>query len=94
MVAKQISQAAVQTREKLNKKKLPAKIKKETKISKRIRIRLIPIWLRVFLIIILTVLSLVAGIMVGYGVLGDGKPKDALQKTTWTHIIDLVTEKK
>lgn len=28
--------------------------------------------------------------MIGYGVLGDGRPLDALKPSTWQHIIDLV----
>jgi len=38
--------------------------------------------------------SLIGGLMVGYGVIGDGNPKDVLKKETWTHIVDLVVEKK
>lgn len=95
MAAKQNSQAKVQTRENLKKnKKREEKSEVQTEAVKRIRIRLLPIWLRVLLVIILTAASLVAGVMIGYGVLGDGKPTDALQKKTWTHIIDIVVEKK
>ncbi|CAM4164970.1 DNA-directed RNA polymerase subunit beta [Lederbergia lenta] len=95
MAAKQISQAKVQTREDIKKnKKQEVKTETQTDEVSRIRIRFLPIWLRVFLVIILTAASLVAGVMVGYGVLGDGKPTDALQKKTWTHIIDIVVEKK
>lgn len=61
---------------------------------KKIKVRLIPIWLRVLIVIFLTVISLIAGIITGYAVLGDGKPQDALKKETWTHIVDLVNKKK
>ncbi|WP_249313075.1 DNA-directed RNA polymerase subunit beta [Lederbergia citrea] len=94
MMAKQSSQEVVLSREEIKKQKREQKVEKQAKIPKRIRIRLIPIWLRLFLIVILVAASLVAGLMVGYGVIGDGNPKDALKKTTWTHIIDLVVEKK
>ncbi|WP_062108497.1 DNA-directed RNA polymerase subunit beta [Bacillus niameyensis] len=99
MMANQISQEQVQTREELKKKKSEAKRKKrEQKIEKqsmkRVRIRLIPIWLRIILFVILLAASLAGGLLVGYGVIGDGKPTDVFQKETWTHIIDLVKKGK
>jgi hypothetical protein len=78
------------TRENIKKEK---KAKKETEKGK-MRIRLIPIWLRLVLIVFGMALSLVIGAMVGYGVLGDGKPLDALKPSTWQHIIDLVEKEK
>lgn len=60
---------------------------------KRIRIRLIPIWLRIILFALLIVLCGVGGAMFGYGVLGDGKPMDVLNESTWQHIRDLVINK-
>ncbi|MBS4206778.1 DNA-directed RNA polymerase subunit beta [Bacillus sp. FJAT-50079] len=91
MMAKQISQEQVQTRKEMKKKKRE-KTSRESKAqtTKRIRIRLIPIWLRVLIVGILIALSLATGLMVGYGVIGDGNPTDVFQKSTWTHIIDLV----
>ncbi|CEG29151.1 DNA-directed RNA polymerase subunit beta [Bacillus sp. B-jedd] len=60
---------------------------------KRIRIRLIPIWLRIILFALLIALCAVGGAMFGYGVLGDGKPMDVLNESTWQHIRDLVVNK-
>jgi hypothetical protein len=40
------------------------------------------------------VISLLAGIVVGYSVIGDGNPQDALKKSTWTHIIDFVNKER
>ncbi|MGJ7920779.1 DNA-directed RNA polymerase subunit beta [Neobacillus sp. LXY-4] len=60
----------------------------------RIRIRLIPIWLRLVIIILLLSFSLMSGMMVGYGVIGDGKPFDALKQSTWTHIVDIINKEK
>ncbi len=67
--------------------------KKEEYANKRIRIRFIPIWLRIILLVIFTGVSMVAGAAIGYGVLGDGKAWDVLKVSTWTHIIDLVEKK-
>ncbi|EDL63078.1 DNA-directed RNA polymerase subunit beta [Bacillus sp. SG-1] len=72
--------------EKKNKKKNSA----EEKPGKWVRIRLLPIWLRILLFVALLAGSLVGGAMVGYGVIGDGKPMDVLEKATWQHIVDIV----
>jgi hypothetical protein len=70
--------------------------KKQEKVEKRqkVRVRLIPIWLRIFLVIVLLALSIIAGAAFGYAVMGDGKPKDIFQKSTWTHIQDLVEKRQ
>lgn len=69
------------------------KAQKAEVANKRIRIRLIPIWLRILLLVIFTGVFMVAGAAVGYGVLGSGDPGDVLKASTWTHIIDLVEKK-
>ncbi|MCQ6274643.1 DNA-directed RNA polymerase subunit beta [Bacillus sp. V3B] len=74
-------------------KKLEAKEEKEQSVVtkwKGIRLRLIPIWLRVLIVMLLISLSALTGAAVGYGVLGNGNTSDILQKSTWTHIIKLV----
>lgn len=57
---------------------------------KKIRIRLIPIWLRIVLVLLAIVLALVIGAIIGYSVMGSGSPSEVFQKETWTHILDLV----
>ncbi|WP_102348282.1 DNA-directed RNA polymerase subunit beta [Bacillus sp. Marseille-P3661] len=64
--------------------------KKESVRKRRGQIRLIPIWLRLLIITVLVCLSILAGLMVGYGVIGDGKAADALKVSTWQHLVDLV----
>lgn len=59
-----------------------------------VQIRLFPIWLRIILVLALIILAAALGAMVGYGVLGDGEPKDALKWETWQHIIDIMSGKK
>lgn len=54
------------------------------------RVRIFPLWLRVIIIGILSIAALVAGLMIGYGVIGEGSPLDALKVETWRHIIDIV----
>lgn len=65
----------------------------KSKQTRLIRIRIIPIWLRLFIIAALIVISAIAGVVIGYGVIGNGEPEDALKKSTWQHIIDLVEKK-
>ncbi|MBT2642981.1 DNA-directed RNA polymerase subunit beta [Bacillus sp. ISL-41] len=66
------------------------KNKKTREKKKRIRVRLIPIWLRIMIVILLLAASVVLGAMFGYAVMGSGKAKDVFEKSTWTHIMDLV----
>ncbi|WP_019243158.1 MULTISPECIES: DNA-directed RNA polymerase subunit beta [Bacillus] len=63
---------------------------KQEKVSKKIRIRLIPIWLRLIIFAISIVVAVTVGGIVGYSVMGGGNPADVFQKDTWTHIIELV----
>lgn len=73
------------TREQVKKEKKQTREKK-----KRIRVRLIPIWLRIIIVLVLFAASITLGAMFGYGVMGSGKAKDVFEKSTWTHIMDLV----
>lgn len=58
-----------------------------------VQIRLFPIWLRIVIVIALIALAAVLGAMVGFGVIGDGKPSDALKWETWQHILDIMSGK-
>ncbi|MET0786639.1 MAG: DNA-directed RNA polymerase subunit beta [Paenisporosarcina sp.] len=58
-----------------------------------VQIRLFPIWLRILLIIALMIGAIAAGVIIGYGYIGDGEPKDALKWETWQHILDIVKGK-
>ncbi|WP_257009677.1 DNA-directed RNA polymerase subunit beta [Evansella halocellulosilytica] len=78
------------TRKELKQEK--AEQKEKAVKPKRGRIRLIPIWLRVIIILILLVASLIGGAMFGYGVIGDGEPRDVLDRDPWYHIYDIIFE--
>lgn len=69
-------------------------VKSRRKQNRKLRIRKFPILLRIVVVLILLCISLALGLMVGFGVLGDGNPTDALNKDTWQHIIDIVKKKK
>lgn len=62
---------------------------KSTETTKWVQIRMFPIWLRILLVILFFAGAAMAGLMVGYGVLGDGEPKDALKWDTYQHMIDI-----
>ncbi|MED3549386.1 DNA-directed RNA polymerase subunit beta [Cytobacillus praedii] len=81
------NQEAAKTREQFKKENnpQPAKVRR-----RRIRVRILPIWLRIIIVAALIFLSLIAGAAVGYGVIGNGEAKDIFKKSTWTHIVDLI----
>src|SRR5699024_10927424 len=70
------------------------KRKEEKKQHKKPRRRLIPIWLRLIIFLLLCAAVAVAGLMIGFGVLGDGNARDVLDKATWQHIIDIVVKER
>ena len=79
---------AVLTREQVKQEKVKEQKQEREKI--RVRVRLIPIWVRLLMVIALFALSIVLGAVVGYGVLGNGDPMDVFEKSTWTHVRDLI----
>ena len=71
-----------------------AKRKQEKLQSKKPRRRIFPIWLRIIVVLLFSAVALVAGLMIGYGIVGDGEPTDALKFETWQHIIDIVNKQE
>jgi len=63
---------------------------KRQRFHKQDRVRLFPIWLRLVIVVALIAVSTIAGAVIGYGVIGDGNPLDALKWSTWQHIVDIV----
>ena len=59
-----------------------------------VQIRMIPIWLRLILIILLIGIVTVIGLRIGYSYIGDGNPEDVLKKETWVHIFDIIKGKE
>ena len=58
--------------------------------EEKVRIRVLPIWLRIIIVIALCFIAVILGLIIGYAVLGDGTFGEVFQKSTWTHIFDLV----
>lgn len=67
---------------------------KEPKKTFWVQIRLLPIWLRLILIVLLIAIVAVIGLRIGYSYIGDGNPEDVLKKETWTHILDIIKGKE
>lgn len=91
-----VNHQQVSSREDFKKSKEAEKknvVEHPTSQMKRVRIRLIPIWLRIVLLAVMIVVSVIGGAIVGYSLLGNGKASDVLKESTWTHIIDLVEKK-
>ncbi|MDM5314760.1 DNA-directed RNA polymerase subunit beta [Fictibacillus sp. b24] len=72
-----------------NEKEKSSKEEKKQWYQRRTK-RSFPIWLRLLLLVCGIIVCFAVGTMVGYGVIGDGKPMNVFEKETWTHIIDLV----
>lgn len=82
---KTMDQSNVSQRKRSNKNQENAKKKKYW-----FRIRLIPIWLRVVIVLLLWIFVVMFGLMIGFSVLGDGNALDVLKWGTWQHILDII----
>ncbi|WGG45487.1 DNA-directed RNA polymerase subunit beta [Rossellomorea sp. DA94] len=91
MSEKELLQEKV-TRESVKAEK-KAKQKDETKPSRWVRVRMLPIWLRILLFILLLAGSLVLGAVIGFAGIGNGNAADVFKAETWQHIIDIVVKK-
>lgn len=60
--------------------------------NRKLRIRLLPIWLRLLIVVLLCVVFVLLGAYVGYVVIGGGSSADVFEKSTWSHIGDLVNK--
>ena len=56
----------------------------------KVRIRVLPIWLRIIIVIALCFIAVILGLVIGYAVLGDGTFGEVFKMSTWTHLFDLV----
>lgn len=82
------------TSEKETRKQQKKQEKEEKRKNKKPRRRVLPIWFRIIIVLVLCAAALITGLMIGYGVIGDGNPTDALDPDTWQHIIDIVKKKE
>lgn len=59
-----------------------------------VQIRLIPIWLRIVIVLILVVVAAALGAMFGFSVIGEGNAMDIFKRETWQHIFDIMNGKE
>lgn len=85
--AKTMTRAEI--REAKAKQKAEQKAEKPPRVKKG-RIRILPIWLRLYIVLTLIGAALFLGMMVGYGGLGGEDPFDVFKLETWYHIVDLM----
>lgn len=72
-------------------KTVTRKQRKEKRQMRKPRRRIFPLWLRIIVVLILAAGALIAGLIIGFGVIGDGSPAtDILKMETWQQIIDIV----
>jgi len=69
------------------------KVEEQQAADKLPRVRLIPIWLRLVLLVVFVFISAIVGAFIGYCVVGGGSPMDVVTGSAWRHIIDLVSKK-
>lgn len=60
----------------------------------KVRLRLIPIWLRIIIVILLFLVAVIVGLVIGYSVIGDGAASDVLKWETWQHLLDIINGKE
>lgn len=78
------------TRETTNEEQQKTTEQKPQKPTRWVQIRMFPIWLRVILVLLFIAGAIVAGLTVGYAVIGGGDPTDALKWETYQHILDIM----
>jgi len=59
-----------------------------------VQIRLIPIWLRIVIVLVLVVAAAALGSMFGFSVIGEGNAMDIFKRETWQHIFDIMNGKE
>lgn len=59
-----------------------------------VRLRLIPIWLRIIVVFLLFGIATIVGLIVGYSIIGDGATSDVLKGDTWQHLLDIINGKE
>ncbi|MDQ0160514.1 DNA-directed RNA polymerase subunit beta [Alkalibacillus salilacus] len=68
--------------------------KKKNKKKRKGRVRYLPVWLRFLLVIILAIVATILGLMVGYGVVGEGDdPSSVLDPDLWQNMYDYIRGK-
>ena len=65
-----------------------------SKPTRWVQIRIIPIWLRLIIVLVLAITAMLVGYNIGYSVIGDGSSDDTFSLSTWRHILDIINGKE
>lgn len=65
-------------------------VNSDEKQASKVRLRLLPIWLRIIIVTVLFFVVAIIGVIFGYSVIGEGNAGDALKWETWQHILDIM----
>ena len=79
-----------ETVEKQPKKRRLQELATEEQKRRWVQIRLLPIWLRIILVLLLFIIVTAIGLVFGYSIIGEGEFGDALKWSTWKHILDIM----
>lgn len=60
------------------------------KPTRWVQIRMIPIWLRILIVMVLLLAAVMVGVTIGYSSIGDGDSADALKWSTWQHLLKII----
>ncbi|WP_432354097.1 DNA-directed RNA polymerase subunit beta [Sporosarcina sp. A2] len=69
-------------------------VEADAKPVRWVQIRILPIYVRVLLVLVLLAAAVVLGAFIGFSILGDGAASDIFHKETWTHIFDIMNGKQ
>ncbi|QDI91783.1 DNA-directed RNA polymerase subunit beta [Salicibibacter halophilus] len=62
------------------------------KVQKRtLKVRLVPVWLRLLIVLFLFLASVITGLMLGYSVVGDGEGARILRWETWQELYHYIS---
>ena len=87
---KRTSRRRMRKEEKKNKKEV-----KQPQTTKEILLsRLLATGTKVIIFFAILLFVAIAGLMIGYGVIGEGNPMDALNWSTWQHMLDIINGKE
>ncbi|MGY4688438.1 DNA-directed RNA polymerase subunit beta [Salibacterium sp. K-3] len=57
---------------------------------KRERVRMVPIWARLVIVLAVLILSLIGGLLTGYALVGDGNGLEVLRWGNWERLIEFI----
>lgn len=60
------------------------------KPTRWVQIRIIPIWLRILIVMVLLLVAVMVGVTIGYSSIGGGESADALKWSTWQHLLNII----